>query len=36
MAELASPEGIALDGNGNLYVADTVNLRVREIAGVHP
>jgi sugar lactone lactonase YvrE len=35
MAKLAAPEGIALDGKGNLFVADTVNLRVREIVGVH-
>ena len=35
MARLAAPEGISLDGKGNLFVADTVNLRVREIVGVH-
>jgi DNA-binding CsgD family transcriptional regulator/sugar lactone lactonase YvrE len=34
-AELAVPEGIGLDGQGNLYVADTVNLRVRVVTGVH-
>jgi DNA-binding CsgD family transcriptional regulator len=35
-AKLSAPEGIALDGNGNLFVADTVNLRVREVIGVNP
>ena len=35
-AQLSAPEGIALDGNGNLFVADTVNLRVREVIGVNP
>jgi DNA-binding CsgD family transcriptional regulator/sugar lactone lactonase YvrE len=35
-ATLAAPEGIALDGKGNLFVADTLSLRVREISGVHP
>jgi hypothetical protein len=34
-AELAAPEGIGLDGQGDLYVADTVNLRVRVVTGVH-
>jgi sugar lactone lactonase YvrE len=34
-AELAAPEGIALDGKGDLFVADTVNLRVRMVTGVH-
>ncbi len=34
-AELAAPEGIGLDGKGDLFVADTVNLRVRELTGVH-
>jgi sugar lactone lactonase YvrE len=35
-ADLSAPEGIALDGKGNLFVADTANLRVREVVGVNP
>src|SRR4029077_6306019 len=35
-AELSAPEGITLDGKGNLFIADTVNLRVREVVGVNP
>jgi len=35
-AELAAPQGIALDGKGDLFVADTANLRVRELIGVDP
>ncbi len=31
-AELNYPEGIALDAGGDLYIADTFNLRVREAA----
>jgi DNA-binding CsgD family transcriptional regulator len=34
-AQLAAPEGIGLDGKGDLYVADTVNLRIRVVTGVH-
>jgi DNA-binding CsgD family transcriptional regulator/sugar lactone lactonase YvrE len=34
-AELAAPEGIALDGKGNLFIADTVNFKVRELTGVN-
>jgi DNA-binding CsgD family transcriptional regulator len=34
-AQLAAPEGIALDGKGDLFVADTVNLRVRVVTGVN-
>lgn len=30
-ARLSSPEGIAFDGDGNLYIADTFNHRVRRI-----
>ncbi len=30
-ASLASPVGIALDGAGNLYIADSVNQRVRRV-----
>lgn len=35
-ASLASPEGLALDGSGNLYVADSGDARIREIYGVGP
>jgi sugar lactone lactonase YvrE len=31
-ARFVNPEGVALDGNGNLYVADTVNGLIRKIA----
>ena len=30
-AQLNSPEGLALDGSGNLYVADSLNHRIRRI-----
>jgi cysteine-rich repeat protein len=30
-AELSYPEGLALDGAGNLYIADTGNVRVRRV-----
>jgi DNA-binding CsgD family transcriptional regulator/sugar lactone lactonase YvrE len=33
-SELAAPEGITLDREGDLYIADTLNLRVREVVGV--
>ncbi len=33
-ALLNGPEGIALDGNGNLYIADTFDNRVRRVDGV--
>jgi DNA-binding CsgD family transcriptional regulator/sugar lactone lactonase YvrE len=33
-AELSAPEGIALDAAGDLFVADTINHRVRELRGV--
>jgi uncharacterized protein (TIGR03437 family) len=32
-AQMNFPTGIAVDGSGNLYVADSLNLRVRKIAG---
>ncbi|HVN94515.1 MAG TPA: Ig-like domain repeat protein [Terracidiphilus sp.] len=31
--QLYGPVGLALDGNGNLYVADTLNMVVRELQG---
>ncbi len=35
-AQLRSPEGVAVDGAGNLYIADTFNYRIRKVdaAGV--
>lgn len=33
-AQLNGPEGVAFDANGNLFVADTGNHRVREIPGL--
>ena len=30
-AELSSPSGIAVDGDGNLYIADTGNSRIRKV-----
>jgi sugar lactone lactonase YvrE len=35
-AQLSGPEGVAFDANGNLYVADTGNDRVREIPRAVP
>src|SRR5436853_37062 len=32
-AQLNNPTGIAVDGSGNVYVADFQNLRVRKVAG---
>ena len=32
-AELADPHGVAVDGSGNVYIADTVNNRVRMVDG---
>ncbi len=32
-APLNQPAGVAVDGAGNLYIADTFNCRVRELAG---
>jgi len=31
-AELTNPQGVALDGSGNLYIADTGNNRIRELS----
>src|SRR5436305_2089681 len=31
-AELAEPTGVAVDGAGNVYVADFVNARIRKVA----
>jgi sugar lactone lactonase YvrE len=31
-ALLSSPTGVAVDSNGNLYIADTLNRRVRQVA----
>jgi DNA-binding CsgD family transcriptional regulator/sugar lactone lactonase YvrE len=33
-AEFSAPEGIAVDAAGDLFVADTINQRVRELRGV--
>ncbi|MGD0512759.1 MAG: choice-of-anchor D domain-containing protein [Terriglobales bacterium] len=32
-AQLANPEGVAVDTNGNYYIADTANNRIREVSG---
>jgi len=32
-AQFNSPTGLAVDGSGNLYVADSLNLRIRKVAG---
>ncbi len=32
-AEMNFPSGMALDGSGNIYIADSLNLRVRKITG---
>jgi streptogramin lyase len=30
-AELSNPYGVAVDGSGNVYIADMANLRIRKI-----
>ncbi|HKM67458.1 MAG TPA: choice-of-anchor D domain-containing protein [Candidatus Acidoferrum sp.] len=35
-AELAYPESVATDSNGNLFIADTYNNRIREVFGAVP
>ena len=32
-AQLNSPQGVAVDGSGNVYIADTQNSRVRKVSG---
>jgi len=32
-AQLYAPQGVAVDANGNLYIADTENARVRKVSG---
>jgi PKD repeat protein len=32
-AQLYKPDGVAVDGQGNVYIADTFNNRVREVSG---
>jgi uncharacterized protein (TIGR03437 family) len=32
-AELSSPDGIAFDSSGNLYIADSANQKIRKISG---
>jgi Bacterial Ig-like domain (group 3)/MBG domain (YGX type)/NHL repeat len=32
-AQLDTPTGVAVDGNGNIYIADTLNNRIREVSG---
>ena len=31
-SELASPSGVAVDGSGNVYIADTQNAAIRKVA----
>jgi sugar lactone lactonase YvrE len=35
-AKLGDPEGVAVDGNGNIYIADTANEVIRVVAGSTP
>ena len=32
-AQFRNPEGVAVDGSGNLYIADTGNMRIRGVSG---
>jgi len=34
LAELNQPQGVTVDGNGNLYIADTSNHRIRKVDAV--
>ena len=34
-ANLASPQGVAVDGSGNIFIADSNNNRVREVSGTN-
>jgi uncharacterized protein (TIGR03437 family) len=36
LARLANPVGVALDGAGNIYIADTGNYRIRIVTSVQP
>jgi len=36
IAQLSLPQGIAFDGSGNLYIADSYNYRVREVSAPAP
>src|SRR2546428_6910512 len=32
LASLASPQGVAVDGAGNIYLADTITNRIRKVS----